>query len=425
MEATQSAVAARDSAMKQLMNRGPRMSLMISLTLLLLMLNAAIARVDVATPGPEQDNPMQTTSATVAAFESDRVLRMAEMYLREPPLTITAYTCPRSAGGLHEFYSEGDYWWPDPANPDGPYIQRDGMSNPENFTKHREMMMRFSAAVSSLAAAYKLSRDEKYAAHAVRHLKAWFVDESSMMLPHLKYAQAIKGRVTGRGIGIIDTIHLIEVARAVEVLSGSASFSPADVRAVKEWFAEYLTWLTKHQFGIDEREAKNNHGTWWVAQVAAFAHLVGDTMAMNYCRERFITVLLPGQMAGDGSFPLELKRTKPYNYSIFNLEGMATICQILTKPGANLWGTVLPDGRSMLRAMEFLFPYLKDRSSWPYARDVAYFEDYPVRHHFLLFAGAAFKRSAYLELWKTLDPDPVVPEVIRSMPLRQPVLWVE
>jgi hypothetical protein len=401
------------------------MTLMTSLVLSLLALNVATAHAGAASPGPEQDDQVQITSAKLAAIETDRVFRMAEKYLYEPPLTITAYTCLRSAGGLHEFYSEGDYWWPDTAHPEGPYIQRDGMSNPENFTKHREMMMRFSAAVSSLAAAYKLSRDEKYAAHAVRHLKAWFVAESSMMLPHLKYAQAIKGRVTGRGIGIIDTIHLIEVARAVEVLSGSASFSPADVRAVKDWFAKYLIWLTKHRYGIDEREAKNNHGTWWVAQVAAFAHLVGDTVLMNYCRERFVTVLRPGQMAGDGSFPLELKRTKPYNYSIFNLEGMATICQILTKPGANLWGTVLPDGRSMLRTMEFLFPYLKDRSSWPYVRDVAYFEDYPVRHHFLLFAAMAFKKPGYLELWKTLEPDPVVPEVIRSMPLRQPVLWLE
>jgi hypothetical protein len=401
------------------------MTQMISLVLTLLMLNSATARAGAGSPGHRQGDQAQFTIAKLAVLESDRVLRIAEKYLYEPPLTITEYICPRSAGGLHEFYSEGDYWWPDPANPDGPYLQRDGMSNPENFTKHREMMMRFSAAVSSLTAAYKLTRDEQYAAHAVRHLKAWFVDESSMMVPHLKYAQAIKGRVTGRGIGIIDTIHLIEVARAVEVLSGSTSFSPAEVHAVKDWFAGYLIWLTKHQYGIDEREAKNNHGTWWVTQVAAFAHLVGDTVAMNYCRERFITVLLPGQMAGDGSFPLELKRTKPYNYSIFNLEGMATICQILSIPGMNLWDTMLPDGRSMRKAMEFLYPYLKNRSSWPYARDVAYFEDYPVRHHFLLFAGAAFKKPAYLELWKTLEPDPGVPEVIRSMPLRQPVLWVE
>ena len=51
---------------------------------------------------------------------------------------MTAAHSPRSAGGLHDFFSEGDYWWPDPKNPDGPYIQRDGMTNPDNFVEHRQ-----------------------------------------------------------------------------------------------------------------------------------------------------------------------------------------------------------------------------------------------------------------------------------------------
>ena len=33
----------------------------------------------------------------------------------------------------HDYFSEGDYWWPDPKNPGGPYIRRDGFSNPANF----------------------------------------------------------------------------------------------------------------------------------------------------------------------------------------------------------------------------------------------------------------------------------------------------
>ena len=48
------------------------------------------------------------------------------------------------------------------------------------------------------------------------------------MNPHLLYAQAIKGRVTGRGIGIIDTLHLVEVVRAASVL-GERGAIPPDV----------------------------------------------------------------------------------------------------------------------------------------------------------------------------------------------------
>ena len=151
----------------------------------------------------------------LARFERARVLKAANQYLKELPITVTASTSPRSAGGLHDFFSEGDYWWPDPQNPDGPYIQRDGMTNPNNFVDHRKYLMRLSIQVPALVAAWKLTGDERYARHAVKHLRAWFIDEKTKMNPNLQYAQAIHGRFSGRGIGIIDTIHLVEVARAI------------------------------------------------------------------------------------------------------------------------------------------------------------------------------------------------------------------
>jgi len=73
----------------------------------------------------------------VATFDRARILKAANQYLSESPITITASHSPRSAGGIHDYFSEGDYWWPDPQNPGGPYIQRDGMTNPDNFVEHR------------------------------------------------------------------------------------------------------------------------------------------------------------------------------------------------------------------------------------------------------------------------------------------------
>jgi hypothetical protein len=120
------------------------------------------------------------------------VLKSARSYLSEAPITITAARSPRSAGGAHDFFSEGDYWWPDPQNPDGPYIQRDGMTNPDNFTDHRRYLMRLSVQVPALVAAWKLTGEKRYAEHAAKHLRAWFLDEKTRMNPHLKFAQAIK-----------------------------------------------------------------------------------------------------------------------------------------------------------------------------------------------------------------------------------------
>src|SRR6266542_2847778 len=218
----------------------------------------------------------QQSRFDVAKFDRSRILKAANQYLRETPITITAAKSSRSAGGLHDFFSEGDYWWPDPQNLAGPYIQRDGMTNPANFTDHRRYLMRLSLEVPALAAAWKLTKDSRYAKHAALHLRAWFLDPATLMNPNLQYAQAIHGRFTGRGIGIIDTIHLIEVARAIEVLGNWKGLTQAEDMGLKQWFNDYLNWLTTSKNGIEERDAKNNHGTCWVMQVAEFARLTGN-----------------------------------------------------------------------------------------------------------------------------------------------------
>lgn len=356
--------------------------------------------------------------------EKSRVITSADRYLNEDPITITSSSSSRSAGGKHDFFSEGDYWWPDPNNPDGPYIQKDGMTNPDNFVAHRKAMVRLSIQSASLTAAYKITHDKKYALKAIEHFKAWFVNDATRMNPNLLYAQAIKGRFTGRGIGIIDTIHLIEVARSIMILEKYGLFDPSDLDAIKKWFKDYLEWLTTFQYGKDEMNAKNNHGTCWVMQASAFSQLVGDEEKMNFCRERFKTVLLPNQMAEDGSFPLELSRTKPYNYSLFNLDAMAAICQILSIEEDNLWEFALPDGRSIQKGIEFMYPYIADKSKWKYKPDVMFFEFYPVRQPSLLFGGLAYNEEKYIELWNKLNPDPDNEEIIRNFPIRQPILWI-
>jgi hypothetical protein len=359
----------------------------------------------------------------LAALERTRVLTAADRYLREAPVTITVTSSPRSAGGRHDFFSEADYWWPDPEHPGGPYIQRDGMTNPGNFVEHRRAMVRLSLHLPALAAAWTLTRDRRYAVHAARHARAWFIDGATRMNPNLLYSQAIQGRVTGRGVGVIDTIHLVEVARALAVLDDSGALSTGDRSGIREWFSQYLTWMTTHQYGIDEREARNNHGTCWVMQVAEFARYTNNASLTAFCRDRYKTVLLPNQVAADGSFPEELRRTKPYGYSLFNLDAMTAVCQILSDRANDLWRYELPDGRGIRKAVAFMFPFIENRKAWPHKPDVMYHDQWPMRHSSLLFAGVAYRESRYLDLWRRLPADSTVEEVIRNFFIRQPVLW--
>jgi hypothetical protein len=356
-------------------------------------------------------------------LDRDRVLRAADQYLKEQPITIAAFRAPRSAGGLHDFFSEGDYWWPNPADPDGPYIQRDGMTNPDNFVEHRRALFRMCIQAPALASAYQITHDVRYAKHAIAHLRAWFIDDATRMNPNLQYAQAIKSVSTGRGIGIIDTIHLIEVTRAIALLERDGQLGGDDLATIKKWFADYLDWISTSKNGKDEMKAANNHGTCWLMQAAAFATLAADQQKLAEYRKRFKEVLLPNQMAADGSFPQELRRTKPYSYSLFNLDAMATICQILSTPDDNLWTYTTPDGRNMRKGIEFMYPYIADKSRWPHKPDVMFWEFWPVRSPALLFAGIAYQEPRYLRLWKTLEANPTNEEVLRNLPVRQPVLW--
>ncbi len=374
--------------------------------------------------GFPQLRPQSAIKQEIIRTLRSQILSEAAWALNELPVTVTSYQCARSAGGKHDFYSEGDYWWADPNAPEGPYVQRDGQTNPDNFVEHRRAMIRLSKIIGALASAYSVTKEEKYVIHAVKHLKAWFADTATRMNPSLLYAQAIKGKVTGRGIGIIDTIHLIEVAQGIRVMETSKGFDKAILAEIKEWFSDYLSWLTTHPYGRDEMNAKNNHGTCWVMQAAAFAKLTGNNALIEFCKDRFKNTLLPGQMAGDGSFPLELNRTKPYGYSLFNLDAMATICHMLSDENENLWNYETSDKRSVKKGIEFLYPYVKDKNQWPYPKDVMYWNNWPVAHPFLVFGALACQNKEWLATWKQLDHSSVVAEVNRNLPIRNPVIWL-
>ena len=357
-------------------------------------------------------------------IEKVRVLKNAELYFNAEPITVTSSFCSRSAGNSHDFYSEGDYWWPDINNPQGPYIRKDGMTNPDNFTAHREAMIRLSQITGALGSAYILTKDKKYAEQLAIHLRAWFINENTKMNPNLLYAQAIKGVATGRGIGIIDTIHLIEVVKAIQAIEDSKALSATELATVKLWFSSYLKWMTTNEYGIAERDNGNNHSACWALQVAAFASLTKDTETLNFCRNFYKNILLPNQMAKDGSFPLELKRTKPYGYSLFNLDAMASICQILSTKEDNLFTFTTNDGKNLALGLQFMEPFIANKTLWWYQKDVMYWDEWAVRQSSLLFGGIAFKNKKYIDLWKSLNGDFTNLEVIRNMPVRYPLLWV-
>ena len=362
---------------------------------------------------------------TVADVDRARILRDANQYLGEAPKTVTATRSDRSSGGLHDYFSEGDYWWPDPKNPSGPYIRRDGLSNPGNFNAHREALIRFGVMGPALVSAWRLTKATRYSTHFKNHIRAWCIDDATRMNPNLQFAQAIHRVTKGRGTGIIDTLQWTDLARGLRLMEATGGMTAAEIAPVKAWFATYVDWMATSKNGIEEELATNNHGACWVLQVAEFAQFAGRMDLVELCRDRYKNHLIPDQVAKDGTLPLELARTKPYSYSLFDGDVLTGICQSLSTPKDNLWSFKGPKGAGVAEVMAFQFPFIADKSKWFYAKDVEYFDDFPSRRSSLLFAGQALGHSEYVDVWKKLDGSPIVPEVIRNLPIRQPLLWVD
>jgi hypothetical protein len=359
----------------------------------------------------------------VATIDRERILHAAAEYLREHPKTIVAYPSERSRGGPRDFFSQADYFWPNPADPGGPYINRDGQSNPDNFQGHRKAMIALSLQMPALTAAWLLTSDHRYGKHAADHLRAWFINPATAMNPNLEYSQGVQGVSTGRSFGIIDTLHLVEVARAASHIEHDFLTS-IEQKALREWFGRYLEWMKTSKKGTTERDAANNHGTCWALQAAEFARLLDDEGTREQIRTQYKQAFVPNQLGLDGSFPKELVRTKPYSYSIFNLDVTATLCQSLSTPKEDLFKFSTSDGRGICKAAAFLYPFLEDKGRWPYAKDVQHFDALPVRAPSLLFCGISCNRPEYIALWRQLNPDPTDTEIIRNYPIRQPLLWM-
>jgi len=370
--------------------------------------------------------PAPKLTLDVAAIDRERIMNSAEAALKQVPVTITAFPAKLSEGGPNDFYSNGDYWWPDPSKPDGlPYIRRDGETNPENFSQHRFAVKALRDSVAALAAAYKVTGEERYVIKAAELLRVFFLDAKTRMNPNLNFAQAIPGVSPGRGIGIIDTLHIIEIPAAVKAMEKSQAIPPDMAKDLRGWFRELAEWMVTSKNGQEEAAAKNNHSVAFYLQLAVFSDFIGDEAKLAACRKQFKEVFVPKQMAADGGFPLELARTKPYGYSIFQLDNMTLLCQVLSTEADNLWTFELPDGRGIRKAVAYLNPFLADKSKWPLKPDVQAWEGWPARQPHLLFAGLALGEQQYLDLWKKLPADPTDPEVQRNIGITQPVLWIQ
>jgi hypothetical protein len=266
--------------------------------------------------------------------------------------------------GPNDYYSEGPYWWPNPKNPGGPYIRKDGEQNPNRFTGNRYDLGNMCETVLALGMGAFLLNQASCVEHAVKILSVWFLDGKTRMNPNLEYGQAVRGINTGRGTGIIDTVSLIHAAQGIALLELAGGLDRGIAAGTRQWYGDYTKWMSTSSKGLDEKKSGNNHATWWTAQVASYAAFTNDAETRRMAWDYYRNYLVPTEIKPDGSCPREEARTKSLGYSSMNLDAFSVICRVAELDGVDLWRFHTDKGIGVEKCFDYLMPYLLRPETW-------------------------------------------------------------
>ncbi|HEY3837140.1 MAG TPA: alginate lyase family protein [Bryobacteraceae bacterium] len=364
-----------------------------------------------AFPAPIDDSLIMVTAQEAAGIRNalsgatgrigERIAQLrsqADNELKRGPWSVTFHR-PNDKFDPHDYFSEGPYFWPDPKNPNGPYIRRDGERNPQRFEHNHNDLGAMATSVLTLGAAAYLFGEDRYAQHAAENLSTWFLDAATRMNPNLEHGQAIRGVNDGRGTGLIDTVSLIHCCQGVLLLEKAGKLDASAASELRDWFGQFLAWMTTSAKGKQEGKSGNNHATWWTAQVAAYATLTRNRDAFQLACDRYKTYLVPEEIQPDGSCPREEARTNSLSYSVFNADAFATLCRIAQSGGVDLWRFQTPNGVSYEKLVRYVEPYVLHPDRWKKKQISKYNPNAAV---FLGLAGAGLHAPDLIEAYKTL-----------------------
>jgi len=304
---------------------------------------------------------------------TEQIIQEARSLLTKTIPTIMDKDKPAPSGDKHDYFSCAPYWWPDPSNPAGPYIRKDGVTNREVTTPDKKNLGTLTNSIVRLSLAYYLTSEEKYATKAVENLRIWFIHPDTRMNPNVNYGQTIVGHFggKGRGAGMIETYKFVEMLDGVELLKKSAAFTKNDQQLLIHWFSEYLNWMMTSPIGIQESNTKNNHGTAFEVQATRIALFVGKTDIARHYIDNFASRRIFTQIEPDGKQPLELVRTKALGYSTFNLTHLLDMCAIAKTLNVDLYPLTSKDGRNISKALEYVSQFVGEpQSHFPYKQIV-------------------------------------------------------
>ncbi|KAJ7108349.1 chondroitin AC/alginate lyase [Mycena crocata] len=305
----------------------------------------------------------------------DTVIAWANEMNLYGPWSVTNKPVVAPSGNKHDYMSWAPYQWPDCSSVKNkgklttqqmwktcPYVFRDGQVNPDRTTINDfQSFFNLSDAVlyNALASTFQPQPSSVYSQNVAKFIKTWFLDANTSMNPNLNYAQMNRGPNGQHGeyTGILDLRGFAKIASGILILrrSGSSDWTADIDSRMVAWCKKYINWLQTAPTAKQAAGSKNNHGTFYVNQLAALKLIVNDTAGATKLGRAYFGGIFKGQIQSNGDQPMEASRSRPYHYRNFNLAGMITNARLLkyADPTSDVWNTT-SNGATIQKALDFL-----------------------------------------------------------------------
>lgn len=174
---------------------------------------------------------------------------------------------------------------------------------------------------------------------------------------------------------------------ALKAIQGSKALQaePLLIPDLQRWFTKYLDWMDLSPQANQEKNSRNNHGTYFTVQYVSILEFLGRNEEARAVMLDAKQKRIGSQIRMDGAQPHETARPISFFYSTFNLQGLMQLAIQAETHGVDLWRYKGPLDKPTVRvnskvsyqievggatiedAIRYLAVYaVKDVSEWPY-----------------------------------------------------------
>jgi hypothetical protein len=301
----------------------------------------------------------------------DAFLKKADGILAQKPLSVIDKK-KTFAPNKHFYCSISRYSWPDPNNPNGPYIIKDGINNPEYADYDGTALETLAERLQYLCVAYYLTGRAAYRRAVSKQLNVWFLDKKTRMKPNFEYAQVQPGYNDNKGqsYGLAELSRFTKIVESLMLFDCAQGLSKKERRKLKAWFSDFQDWLlNSRQWHIISKANNNNITSSGYLALVEMSLFTGDTRVASQLAGEYKERVIEKQIEDDGKQPAELKRADGFGYSVGNLEEIIDFCLVMENMGSHFYKE---NQNKIDAAFGYLYQFVNNHEAFPYQQNASW-----------------------------------------------------